>query len=193
MESFKNLDENGEEQHQFEKPSSVFQRFIDDRSISGTSSDKRLEIVEQRETSVSVEGVRCVPAVDQKYAKLQPDIGRKLILDNIDIHQYTHDMTEQHQNPDAHYCSLLSTENRISSSHLPDTAPTSTLKELDNGIFCPSKMEHNQQRKDYVSLVGRILTENLPCMADFKDGAIHHIPHRYSNEMKLQTDSVSLL
>ena len=38
-----------------------------------------------------------------------PDKGRKITLDNIDIRQETHDMTEDHQNPDAHYCGHMST------------------------------------------------------------------------------------
>ena len=52
------------------------------------------------------------------FAKFPPDKGRKLILDNIDIHQETHDMTEEYQNPDAHYCSLISTENRVSGNRV---------------------------------------------------------------------------
>lgn len=53
-----------------------------------------------------------------QYAKSSPDSGRKFTLDNIDIHQITHDLTQGHHNPDAHYCTLMSTENRISGNCL---------------------------------------------------------------------------
>ena len=53
-----------------------------------------------------------------QYAKSSPDSGRNFTLDNIDIHQATHDMTQDHHNPDAHYCTLMSTENRISGNSL---------------------------------------------------------------------------
>ena len=55
------------------------------------------------------------------------DSGRKLVLDNVDIHQVTHHMTEEYQNPDAHFCSLMATENRVSGKHLPDTQPICNL------------------------------------------------------------------
>jgi hypothetical protein len=86
-----------------------------------------------------------------KYANLNPDLGRKLTLDNIDIHQATHDMTEEHQNPDAHYCTLISTENRVSGNHLSDDKPIGMLHELENATFCPSKYEHIKQRENYLS------------------------------------------
>ena len=53
-----------------------------------------------------------------QFAKASPDNGRKLILDNVDIHQTTHDMTQDHHNPDAHYCTLMATENRVSGNCL---------------------------------------------------------------------------
>lgn len=126
-----------------------------------------------------------------KYAKLNPDHGRKLILDNIDIHQATHDMTEDHQNPDAHYCTLMSTENRVSGNHLPNDNPICELNELENATFCPSKFEHNKQRQNYVDLVGRVMTNSIPCLNSLKDAVTHHIPHQYFKQMTKSTDTVS--
>ena len=66
-----------------------------------------------------------------KFSTVDPDHGRKLTLDNVDIHIPTHDMTEEHQNLDAHYCSLMSTENRVSGLHLSDAQPICELKTLE--------------------------------------------------------------
>ena len=99
-----------------------------------------------------------------KYAKLNPVHGRKLTVDNIDIQQATHDMTEEHQNPDAHYCTLMSTENRVSGGYLSHDKPIGTLHELENATFCPSKYEHIKQRENYITLVGSVVTDSIPCL-----------------------------
>ena len=67
----------------------------------------------------------------KKYAMVNPDHGRKITLDNIDIHIPTHDMTVDFQNLDAHYCSWMSTENRVSWLHLPDEEPICKLETLE--------------------------------------------------------------
>ncbi len=35
------------------------------------------------------------------------DAGRKIVLDNIDYHQHTHDMTVDNKDADLHYCSYM--------------------------------------------------------------------------------------
>lgn len=120
------------------------------------------------------------------------DTGRKFVLDNVDVHQITHDMTEKHQNPDAHYCSLMCTENRVSGNHLSDVKPICDLKDLENGKCCPSKSEHCQQRENYIHLVSRVITDELPCLTFLKDVVVYHIPHMYSKEMRQKTDTVSI-
>jgi len=49
---------------------------------------------------------------------LSPDVGRKLVFDNIDWHQEVHFMTEKHQNVDKHCVTVMATENRVSGNHL---------------------------------------------------------------------------
>ena len=125
------------------------------------------------------------------YNILPCDTGRKLVIDNVDVHQLTHDMTEEHQNPDAHYCSLMSTENRVSGNHLSDARPICELMDMENGKCCPSKLEHNQQHENYVQLVSRVVAQELPCLDFLKDVTVPHIPHQYSSVMKQKTDTVS--
>lgn len=135
---------------------------------------------------------KCMSHVDIfKYAKFSPDHGRKLTLDNIDIHQTAHDMTEDHQNPDAHYCTLMSSENRVSGNHLLGDKPICDLSQLENATFCPSKFEHNKQRQNYIDLLSRVMTNSIPCLSNLKDAVVHHIPHQYSKEMTQPTDTVS--
>ncbi len=119
------------------------------------------------------------------------DTGRKFVLDNVDVHQITHDMTKEYQNPDAHYCSLMVTENRVSGNHLSDEKPICDLNDLENGECCPSKFEHSQQHDNYVHLVSRVITKELPCLNFLQDAIMSHIPHMYSKEMHQKTDTVS--
>ena len=120
-----------------------------------------------------------------------PDIGRKLVLDNVDIHQITHDMTQHHQNPDAHFCTLMATENRVSGNHLADDQPTGALLDMENGKCCPNQYEHKLQGDNYVQLVSRVITQELPCLRFLSEVAVNHIIHQYSSVMKQVTETVS--
>ena len=121
-----------------------------------------------------------------------PDAGRKLTLDNVDIHQETHDMTEDYQKPDAHYCTLMSTENRVSGDRLPDDKPQCDLMDMENGKCCPNKREHIRQHENYICLVSRTIARKIPCLSFMENVVTDHIPHQYSKEMKQQTDIVGI-
>ncbi|CAB4003370.1 Hypothetical predicted protein, partial [Paramuricea clavata] len=123
---------------------------------------------------------------------IPPDNGRKLVLDNVDFHQLTHDMTEQHQNPDAHFCSLMATENRVSGNHLSDDEPICTLMDMENGKCCPSQWEYKLQHDNYIQLVSRVLTQELPCLHFLREVVFSHIPHQYSINMKQKTETTFL-
>ena len=134
-------------------------------------------------------GCTMSPEEIQHYSSLPQSYGMKLTLDNIDISQKTHDMTELFQNPDAHYCTLMSTKNRVSGNHLDNTKPICGLSKLENGSFCPNKSEHVEQQKNYVDLVSCMLVDALPCLQPLKDVVRRHIPHMYSKELKSATKS----
>ena len=185
MESFKVIASERLESDQPVENYSVFQRFQE------SPQNNVLDESTMQETSNSFEFT--LPFNVEEFARLPGDKGRKLTLDNVDIHQYTHDVTEEHQNPDAHYCSLMCTENRISGNHLNNKTPMMTIEEVPNGVFCPSYNEHRKQRQDYILLIGRCISENIPCLEPLKEVAVHHIPHQYSNEMRKATDTVSTL
>ena len=118
-----------------------------------------------------------------------PPPGFKLTVDNVDYHQNVHYMTEEHQNTDKHYVSVCATENRISGSHLSSDKPQEGILEFENGKCIPNYAEQNAQRNDYVTLVGRMLVENLSCLEFAKDAVPNHIRHRYYNEASTATES----
>lgn len=146
---------------------------------------------EQEQGNEIAAGAGMSPDKVTKFLAIHPDHGRKLTLDNVDIHIPTHDMTEEHQNLDTRYCSLMSTENRASGLHLSDSKPICEMKTLENATFCPNQLDYKKQRQNYCDLVCRIITTSLPCLNQFKDAASKHIQHQYSREMKQATDTVS--
>ncbi len=56
-----------------------------------------------------------------------PDGGRKITIDNLDYHQNVHHMTEEHQNIDKHYVTVMATENRVTGNDFSDATPSCSL------------------------------------------------------------------
>ncbi len=100
-------------------------------------------------------------------------------------------MTELHQTPDAHYCTLMSTKYRVSGSHLVNNKMICKLSKLENGSFCPNKLEYVEQQKNYGELVSRMLVDARPCLEPFRKVVRQHISHIYSKEMTSPTETVS--
>ena len=118
------------------------------------------------------------------------DVGRKIVLDNIDYHQATHHMTQSQKDPDLHFCTHMSTENRVSGNHLSDGRPIADIMGMENGVVIPSEVDNTKQRCDYIVLVSRYITEELQCLKFLSNATIPHIQHQYSHEMKKKTETV---
>ncbi len=118
----------------------------------------------------------------------EPSIGFKLTIDNVDYTQNVHYMTEQHQNKDIHYVSI----NRDSANHLDDKSPTGGINQMENGKCIPNLTEQMVQRENYITLVQRVIVENVPCLDFGKYLVQKHIPHKYSKEASQPTKSVSI-
>ena len=122
----------------------------------------------------------------------EPSPGFKLTIDNIDYHQNVHYMTEDHQNIDRHYVTVNATTNRISGNHLSTDSPVLGIKQMENGKCIPNHIEQKVQRANYITLVQRILVENIPCLEFGQDVVEKHIHDKYSKEASQPTNSVSL-
>lgn len=57
---------------------------------------------------------------------------------------------------------------------------------LDNNKIIPTVPEHLAQRENYIVLIERIITEEIPCLTFCKDVVTVHIPHHHS---KMSTKS----
>ena len=110
-----------------------------------------------------------------------PSNGHKITIDNVDYRQEVHYMTQDHQTLDRHYLSVCATKNRVHGNHLSSQPrPVDGLKDMDNGLCIPSHLDHSLQRGNYITLIERVLVQNLPCLEVFKDVAVQHIQHAYT-------------
>ena len=117
--------------------------------------------------------------------------GWKIAFDNLDIYifQKVREMTEDNQNKDHHWVNHVKVTNKVSGNHLPDEKPIlDSVMDLDNYKIIPTVPEHISQRGNYIILIERIITEEIPCLAVCKDGVTTHIPHCYSKEMSAKTE-----
>ena len=131
--------------------------------------------------------------VDQKILQIQEErpSSFNIVLDNIDLKVLASDITSDNQTKDYHWCNHNAHLDRVNPLHLENDVPTANLQALPNSTFLPSLDDQNSLLSDFVVLVGRVIVENLPALAIFKDVIPLHIKHKYSEELKKKTETVS--
>ena len=139
-------------------------------------AQRDLHLMDTVQASAPVSAPPCRPANNP-----QPDIGRKITFDNLDYHQEVHHMTEDHQNIDRHYVTVMSTNNRVHGHHLSDKPSETGVFQMENGKCLPSVLDNVRQRENYITLVERVIANNIPCLHFLSDVVTTQIPHQ---EMK---------
>lgn len=119
------------------------------------------------------------------------DIGRKITIDNFHYRQNVHHMTEHHQNIDVHHVSVMSTENRVSGVELSNEKKPHGIMDLENGKCIPSPGDHILQRRNFITLVERVIVANIRSLEFLADVVTPHTQHKYSSEMRKKTNTVS--
>ena len=119
--------------------------------------------------------------------------GWKIAFDNLDIFQRVREMTEDNQNKDHHWINHVKVTNRVSGNHLPDDNPLcDSVMELENYKVIPTGPDHISQRGNYIRLLERVLTEEIPYLSFCKDVVTSHIPHRHAKEMTTKSEKVRI-
>lgn len=164
----------------------IAQKLSEARKQSTATPDSDTLLAQQIESHVGTppQSDESQTPLTTNLSLITPDIGRKITFDNLDYHQEVHHMSEEHQNIDKHYVTSMSTENRVHGNHLSANRSETGVLRMENGKCLPSVQDHERQRENYVSLAGRIITNNIPCLNYLSDVAVAHIPHQYSKEMK---------
>eukprot|EP00112_Aurelia_sp_Birch-Aquarium-sp1_P017402 Seg4027.1 transcript_id=Seg4027.1/GoldUCD/mRNA.D3Y31 product="hypothetical protein" protein_id=Seg4027.1/GoldUCD/D3Y31 len=149
----------------------------------GLNHDKRLSDVFDHECKCLEE------TAESGNSDLEVEPGFKHVIDNFNMRKEVCDMTEEHQNINENWVAHLAVKNRVSAKELSDVAE-SNIFDMENGTVIPSQLEHKLQKRDYMTLIQRLLTEKLKCFEEVKQCVTIHIPHRYSKEVREKTENI---
>ena len=113
-----------------------------------------------------------------------------MVFDNVDVVVKLSDMTEENQNVDTHDCVKSYVMNRVGGNNLSTVTPRKNLEDVPNGEFLFDKDDHKNQRSNYVTLVQRVIVQDIKCLNSMEDCVVQHIPHVYSKEMSKKCQMV---
>lgn len=113
-----------------------------------------------------------------------------LVGDNVDIHQHTSHQTLQNRDKDLHWFHMYAIQHRVLGLHLSDLPSNIKIKDLPLSTWLPSVDNCGLLRKEFITLVSRVLTCHLKFLTSFTDVVPDYILHKYSFLMSKKTEIV---
>ena len=114
----------------------------------------------------------------------------RLVGDNIALMVHARIQSQQHENRSIHWTQQYAVLNRVQESSLDTKRPRKSFKEVQLIDILPAVQERIKQKM--AVLVGRIMCRYLTAFQQQSDVVIWHIPHQYSKEMALKSQTVSV-
>ena len=111
--------------------------------------------------------------------------------DNLDLMVKVKHMSASNQNNSIHWFNLNAVKNRVLANHLSNDNPVKSVLELENVEFLLSPEDNEAYLHNITALVTRVVARNIPAFSQYKDIAVKHILHEYSDVMKEKSDQVS--
>ena len=110
--------------------------------------------------------------------------------DNIDKTVRARDMRVDNQNQSIHYFNSFAVRDRIPSVENPVESNHQKIDSAPLSTFLPTAEDCSAIRDGYITLISRVLVENLVFLAPFKQCVPQHIVHEYSQEMSKKSEMV---
>ena len=121
----------------------------------------------------------------------------KLVGDNIDKGVKARYMrADKYHNKSLHYFHSYAVASRIDFSKFSNVKPATCLNSPPKRVLqlLPTKEDDRVLRNNFITLVSRVLVENIPFFKETFDGIVTwHIQHKYSSEMAKKSHVVSHL
>ena len=118
--------------------------------------------------------------------------GYEIVGDNCDLHVNVRHMTNDNKNKSFHWFNCVAFQDEVSGNQLPDIHEV-TLEDVQVSSFFPSNEDTQEVKRDFMILWSRCIVKHLPSFGFLKKSVIYHIPHQYSDVMKLPVPEVSLI
>ena len=144
--------------------------------------------------NISKEGLRA--SLEQIRSESQNlvanTIGYQIVGDNCDLHVNVRHMTNDSKNNSFHWFNCVAFKDQISGNHLPGIHEV-TLEDDPVISFFPSNEDTLELKRYFMIPWSRCIVKTLPPFGFLKKSFIYHIPHQYSDVMKLPVPEVSLI
>ena len=109
------------------------------------------------------------------------------LLTIFDMFQKVRDMSEDRQNKDIHWVNHNKIVNRVSANHLANDGPICDLDDVDNSKLIPCVSDNISQRREYITLVERIVVSSIPYLSFCTDIVSQHIPQNTARSHHINT------
>ena len=126
-----------------------------------------------------------------EVAKQSAPKGFQIIGDNLDLHINVRHMDDTNKNKFLHTFNLVAMEDVVTGENLPDVTEK-TLDVVQVHEFLPSLDDVEKLKKDLIPLWARVMVKKLTAFHFFKSVVVYHIPHEYSEAMKIPSNQVCL-
>lgn len=143
------------------------------------------------ESGISKDGLVASVNSEQNSSIPTVNAGYQIVGDNCDLHVNVRHMTTDNKNKSFHWFNSVAFQDQVSGNHLPDKHEV-TLEEVPVSSFFPSNEDTQELKRDFMVLWSRVIVKYMPSFAFLKKSIIYHIPHQYSEVMKLPVPEVSL-
>ena len=161
----------------------VMQRQID----FGTDFDK--DVIKWAEGKQVAE---CTESLEEHGEQShRTDNGYQLIMDNVDIIIHPRHTSREKHGTDLHMVQVIAVENRVNGHHLPNDGPVATLSSVDIADFLPTLRDNQFLKKDWIVLIGNIISEHIPSLKWFSEHIPAQIQHAHLTELQKKSKIVS--
>ena len=116
----------------------------------------------------------------------------RLVTENIDLVVQARYPSNTHQNQSLHWTDSFAVKNQVKPDiNLDaDPEPQMQVKDLQMIQILPSMEEQVAMQSSMVMLMFWVICKYFTAYKGFSCLVIHHLPHKYSNEIKLKSEQV---
>ena len=161
-----------------------------------TDTDSVMEYICSKVMAKNISKEGLIASLEQMSSESQNSVsttnGYQIIGDNCDLHVNVHHMTNENKNKSFHWFNCVAFQDQVSGNHLPDVHEV-TLEDVLVSSFFPSNEDTQELKRDFMILWSRCIVKHLPSLGFLKRIVMYHIPHQYSDVMKLPVPEVSLI